>query len=284
MIFHKTSTSGNDFIIVDRGEFTKLGMTEGDFSREICDKLKNPGADGVIFFSPEDEIFNFSIFNSDGSEAEISGNGMAGLSATLFSMRRSRNPITLRTRAGSRIIRLIDKVGNRFKMEVDMGLPEFNNNKFFPFLTSARKEYDYKGISFFPVSTGNPHAVVILKDYPDDITKLEMSGKLLESGDIFPHRTNVEFVFPIGKTHGKDTPEIEAFFYERGAGITPFSSTGSTAVFAVLHNLGMVGDSIKIRTIENPVLISLNERIFIESYTEIVYKGEYIKGKKCNEL
>ena len=280
MIFHKTSTSGNDFIIIDRVEFNKLGKDEGEFAKEICDKIEGPGADGVIFFLPEDDVFNFSIFNSDGSEAEISGNGMAGLSATLFSMKENRNPIKLRTRAGTRIIRLIDKEGNGFRQEVDMGLPDFNEKKFFPFLTPGRKEYEYEGINFFPVSTGNPHVVVILKEYPEDIAKLKMSGMILESGNIFPHRTNVEFVFPIDKTSPEDIPVIETLFYERGAGLTPFSSTGSTAVFAVLHDLGLVGDSLKIKTFEEPVLISLKKRISIESYTKIVYKGEYVTGKK----
>ncbi|MCK4889750.1 MAG: diaminopimelate epimerase, partial [Candidatus Aminicenantes bacterium] len=101
MIFHKTSTSGNDFIIVDRVEFNRLGKDEGEFAKEICNKIEGPGADGVIFFLPENDIFNFSIFNSDGSEAEISGNGMAGLSATLFSMKKSRDMIKLQTRAGT---------------------------------------------------------------------------------------------------------------------------------------------------------------------------------------
>lgn len=280
MIFHKTSTSGNDFIIVDRVEFAKLGRSERNFTEEICDKVNGSGADGVIFFSPEDETFSFSIFNSDGSEAEISGNGMAGLSATLFSMKKGRGPIKLRTRAGTRIIRLIDKDRNGFTQEVDMGIPDFNENKFFPFLTPGRKEYEYKGISFFPVSTGNPHAVVLLKEYPKDLTKLEKSGKILESGSIFPQKTNVEFVFPLEKPNTEYIPIIETFFFERGAGITPFSSTGSTAVFAVLHKLGMVSDSIKIRTSEEPVLISLKKRIYIESYTKIVYKGEYTTGKK----
>ena len=61
MIFHKTSTSGNDFIIVDRVEFAKLGRSERNFTEEICDKVNGAGADGVIFFSPEDETFSFSI-------------------------------------------------------------------------------------------------------------------------------------------------------------------------------------------------------------------------------
>lgn len=275
MIFYKTSTSGNDFIIVDRVEFDKLGKNKSIFAEEICDKNKGTGADGVIFFSSGKKIFNFSIFNSDGSEAEISGNGMAGLAAMLFSTGESKEQIKLKTGAGIRTIRLIAKEGNGYRQEVDMGLPEFNEKKFFPFLTPGKKEYEYKGTRFFPVSTGNPHAVVFLQKHPAEIEELEITGRELESGDIFPERTNVEIIFPIDRNNFEDIPVIETFFYERGAGVTPFSSTGSTAVFSVLHDLGIAGDSIKINTTEDPVLISLKEKIFIESYTKIVYKGEY---------
>ena len=275
MIFHKTSTSGNDFIIVDLVEFNKLGKDRGVFAEEICDRNRGTGADGVIFFSPGEEAYNFSIFNSDGSEAEISGNGMAGLAATLFSTGEKTELIKLKTGAGIRTIRLLTKEGSSYRQEIDMGLPEFNEKKFFPFLTPGKKEYEHKGTHFFPVSTGNPHAVVFLEKEPAEIEELEITGRELESGDIFPERTNVEFIFPIDKADFEDIPVIEAFFYERGAGVTPFSSTGSTAVFSVLHDLGIAGDSIKIKTPEEPILISLKERIYIESYTKIVYKGEY---------
>ena len=123
MIFHKTSTSGNDFIIVDRVEFNKLGKDRGVFAEEICDRNKT---DGVIFFSPGEEVYNFSIFNSDGSEAEISGNGMAGLAATLFSTGEKTELIKLKTGAGIRTIRLLAKEGSSYRQEIDMGLPEFN--------------------------------------------------------------------------------------------------------------------------------------------------------------
>ncbi|MEN8223552.1 MAG: hypothetical protein ABFR36_09890, partial [Acidobacteriota bacterium] len=185
--------------------------------------------------------------------------------------------VILRTAAGTRAIRVIESENNIFQLQVDMGLPEFNERKFFPFLTPGKKEYEYNGTKFYPVSTGNPHAVVMLDKYAGDLTELEIIGKEIESGDIFPERTNVEFVFPIKKNNRYDKPLIEAFFYERGAGVTSFSSTGTTAVFSILNDLGIIGDSMNMQTPEGVVPVFLKDKIFIESSTKIVYKGEYFK-------
>jgi len=277
MIVYKTSTSGNDFLIVDRSGFNGSDKDRGPFAIEICSRKVKTRADGVIFFSGKNDTFDFSIFNKDGSEAEISGNGMAGLSSVLFATGRADKKITLRTTAGNRTITLIDSIDERYTLRVDMGFPEFNEKKFFPFLIPGKKEYEYKGIRFYPVSTGNPHAVVILDTHIRDLSRLEKIGSEIESGEIFPERTNVEFVFPVKDPGTKNVPLIEAFFYERGAGVTPFSSTGSTAVFSVLHSLGIIGDSMMIKTSEGPVPIFIKDRIFIESHTKIVYKGVYTR-------
>ncbi len=275
MIFYKTSTSGNDFIIVDRGEFGAPENKDTEFSKDICEKEK---ADGVIFYSIENEVVDFQIVNSDGSYAEISGNGMAGLSTVLFASGKYEDKIILRTSSGIRTIRLIETNNIIFKLQVDMGLPEFNEKKFFPFLEPGKNEYEYDGTRFYPVSTGNPHAVIILDEHIDDMSKLECIGKKMESGSIFPERTNVEFIFPITKKINNSTPVIEAFFYERGAGVTSFSSTGTTAVFSILNSLGKIGNSMKIQTPDGLVQVCLKDKIFIESSTKIVYKGEYRKG------
>jgi len=274
MIFYKTSTSGNDFIIVDRGEFERSTAEDSEFSKDICRREKS---DGVIFYSVENEITDFSIINSDGSKAEVSGNGMAGLASVLFASGQYDKKVVLKTRAGIRTIHLIKSENTIFKLQVDMGLPEFNEKKFFPFLIRGEKKYEYKGTSFYPVSTGNPHAVVILNENTKDLSKLIKTGKKLESGTIFPERTNVEFVFPFEEKDNNEPLVIEAFFYERGAGVTSFSSTGTTAVFSVLNALGKIGESMKIQTREGTVPVFLKGKIFIESSTKIVYKREYHK-------
>jgi len=279
MIFYKTSTYGNDFIIVDQSEFDKTGINRKDFSKRICDRNHGAGANGVVFFKTSNKGYNFSIYNSDGSKAEVSGNGMAGLSAVLFTTKETGDKLKLNTDIGRRNIILKKKEKQGCLQLVDMGIPNFNEKKFFPFLVNEKKEYLFEGISFIPVSTGNPHAVVFLHKR-EDRKILERLGKTIESGNIFPQKTNVEFIFPIEQNKSHDILVVEVLFYERGAGITPFSSTGSTAVFAVLHELGISEKSILIKTEEKSVPITQKNKIFIESYTKIVYKGEYYEYKK----
>ena len=276
MIIHKTSTSGNDFVIVSRKEFLQTGEKEPDFAIKVCAEEE---ADGVIFYSPAEEGADFRIVNSDGSGAEISGNGMAGLASVLFATGICKDRAVLNTTAGTRIIELIEQNDPLFRLRVDMGLPDFKNRKFFPFLAGSQNEYDYRGIPFYPVSTGNPHAVVILEQFPEDTGELVKQGGELEAAEIFPMRTNVEFVLRPDSENREEVPLIRTFFYERGAGVTPFSSTGTTAVFSVLHRLGLIGDSMKMETGEGPVPVMLKDKILIESSTQIVYKKEYPKDK-----
>ncbi len=274
MIFYKTSTYGNDFIIVDQAGFSGIDSERGSFSKQICDRDNGIGSDGVVFYKTLDKGFGFIIYNSDGSRAEISGNGMAGLSAVLFKIRGTGDELELSTDIGFRNIILKEKDKQGYIQLVDMGIPDFNKKEFFPFLISGKREYLFKGISFVPVSTGNPHAVIFLHKR-EDRKVLEDLGKIVESGNIFPEKTNVEFVFPIGQRNSHNIPLVEVLFYERGAGITPFSSTGSAAVLAVLYKLGISGSSIFIKTEKESVAITYKKKIFIESYTKIVYKGEY---------
>jgi diaminopimelate epimerase len=276
MIFYKTSTSGNDFIIVDRGEFDLTGRDPGEFAREICNRDHGAGADGIIFYSHGENITGFRIINSDGSGAEISGNGMAGLASVLFFLDKSREKVTLESPAGTRSVELAGREGNTFLQIIDMGSPRFDNKGHFPFLVEERLNYEYGGMKFFPVSTGNPHAVILLEGKEPQIGDLISTGKILGSAEIFPQGTNVEFVHPFNTPQGDNIPLIRTVFVERGAGVTPFSSTGSTAVFSVLARLGLVGDRIRIAAGDNDIPIhKTGDNVFIESSTKIVYKGEY---------
>ncbi len=276
MILHKTTTSGNDFIIVSRREFEKTLSDENKFIKNVCDRNKNLGADGVIFYTEREKFIEFSIFNNDGNEAEISGNGMAGLSAVMFSEGFKTDKIKLKTKIGIRNIKFLGRIGSKLRLDVDMGIPDFNDKFHFPFIKSGKKNYEYKGIRFYPVSTGNPHAVVLLEENHISISDLSDTGNLISNAPVFPNKTNVEFIFPFNPDYRKKIPEVKVFFYERGVGVTKSSSTGSTAVFSVMNRLNIVKDTLKIHGDEDPIIIfKKGDSVSIESLTKIVYKGEY---------
>ncbi len=271
MIFYKTVSAGNDFIQVDLGGENLRGHLEKEeLALELCHPKTGPGADGIIFREAKKETIDFSIYNKDGTEAELSGNGMAGCAAVLFYLKEKRESAILNTKVGTRTIALIEMNDNRFKLNVEIGAPDFSNQTFFPFLEENKLDYHFEDLSFYPVSVGNPHVVVLLKEEIPRHELLEL-GKALEGADIFPQRTNVEFVSQIGDGHCK------AYFYERGVGPTGSSSTGSAAVFALLQKKGLIASQLSITTPMGIVKLSGTSKIYVENYTEIVYKGIYLR-------
>jgi len=297
MIFYKTVSSGNDFIHINVDECSAAGdkaahnMTRANLAQKLCKRQTGAGADGVVFYKIPDSLdfVDFEIFNRDGSEAELSGNGMAGLAAVLFYLHKF-NPgddVVLNTKAGRKRISYLHHAENKFRLKIEIGIPGFQDSDSFPFLQANSKkdgskdEYFYEGIGFYPVSVGNPHAVVVLEEnVPDE--KLEQLGKKLGYAPIFPHKANVEFVIGTGGPADYEGGEhFRIVFYERGVGRTLASSTGSAAVFAVLQKLESINDTLIIPgaagTGEN-VNVSGKKKaaIYIENSTEIVYKGIYL--------
>ncbi len=292
MIFYKTSSFGNDFIEIDETDLPDQAADKCLLAREICDAHRAVGADGVVFYSPCRKAgiplgdrpgrqagvplgdracgneFNFQIHNRDGSEAELSGNGMAGLAAVLFQRRLASSPLRLHTKSGQRRVALLGRAGPVFQLEVEIGRPDFSNRQAFPFFKENQDSYVVDHLKFYPVSIGNPHAVVICQGAlsPD---RLEILGKKLESHPMFPGRVNVEFV------HFRSAESCQVFFYERGVGPTQASATGSAAVFAVLRRLRLVNNRLLIDCGAAKIAVSWKQGIFIHNFTRLICRGNY---------
>lgn len=279
MIFFKSVSAGNDFLHIEAGAVA--AAAKADLVKRLCDRNSGAGADGIVFYRIRDnkEYVDFEIYNRDGSEAELSGNGMAGLSALLFYEGKFADRVVLATKAGSKTHELLEKKGNAFRLRIEIGKADFSEKVFFPFLQPGKNKYCHEGVDFYPVSVGNPHVVVLLdKELPRQ-EMIEM-GKMLENAAIFPHKTNVEFVLPPGSNAGlpEAVENCRVFYYERGVGETQSSATGSAAVFAVLQESGFVKDSLVIDTPREKVKIFAKKRIYIENFTKIVYKGVYLNS------
>ncbi len=271
-------------------------------AQRLCQRQTGIGADGMVFYrykntgetAFESESADFEIFNRDGSEAELSGNGMAGLAALLFYLNKSNLKIThnlhshviLDTKVGKKKIRYLYHEDNRYRLNVEIGEPNFRSRTFFPFLEQEKNKpgYDYQGITFYPVSMGNPHAVVVLAETAPD-KELARMGMLLEKAEIFPSGTNIELVVPTGtgRVNYERGEHFRIFFYERGVGPTQSSSTGSAAVFAVLQKLRLISQCLTIPINSQcagcpgeAIKIVGKQTVYIENSTEIVYKGVYL--------
>ncbi len=277
MNFYKTSSFGNDFIALDGRE--AAGPDIPVLIRGICDRQRGVGADGVVLFKPDGRGARFKIFNRDGGQAELSGNGMAGLAVVLLQRRLARSPLTLRSGVGERRVVLTRRQGPLFLLDVEIGKPDFSSRHFFPFLKRGQASYRCAGVEFHPLAVGNPHAVVLCRKLPG-ASRLAVLGKMLEGHPMFPRRANVEFV----ETTGADRCRV--FFYERGVGPTQASSTGSAAVFAVLRRLELAGDRLIVEPAASPergkapenIAVRWQEGIFIENRTRLVCRGEFFPG------
>lgn len=220
--FTKMHGAGNDYIYVDTTRYPiaapeKKAIEWSKFHTGI-------GSDGLILIGSSDKAdFSMRIFNADGSEAMMCGNGSRCVGKYVYEYGlTAKKEITLDTRSGIKVLKLHVEGGKVTAVTVDIGSPleteavDFGDQ--FPFQSTR-------------VSMGNPHLVTFV----EDITQINLPeiGPQLENHHLFPDRTNVEFAQIVGK----DT--IRMRVWERGSGITQACGTGAcaTAVAAVLHGL-----------------------------------------------
>jgi diaminopimelate epimerase len=207
--FVKASACGNDFLIVDGVD---APADIADFSRRICDRHSGVGADGVEWLSPAPDVdVQARLFNADGSEAEISGNGTRCVAAYLCAQQ-VRESFTIQTGAGIRICALTSRNESSYEFETAMGEPQVGDE--FPVKLA------FAEVRGTPVSMGNPHYVVFVKEFTP-----AWQSEAAEIGrqPHFQQGTNVELVIV------KDKSNVEVRFFERGVGETRSSGTGSCA-------------------------------------------------------
>ena len=218
--FVKTQALGNDFLLVEQR--CVAGADYPSLARRICDRRLGIGADGLIIWDPGREVFQLRIFNMDGSEAECSGNGLRCVAAYLFqSGKTAPGRIQLQTVSG---IYSLEQSGDCFA--ADMGIPELSPRDI-PFIAPEplervvdfTVEVDGDPVQITACSTGNPHCSLFVDAIDGDV--VDTLGPKLEIHPAFPNRTNVEFI------HVRNRTEIDVAFWERGAGRTPASGTGS---------------------------------------------------------
>ncbi|MCX6560199.1 MAG: diaminopimelate epimerase [Candidatus Aminicenantes bacterium] len=281
MKFSKFHALGNDFLIVDRAEIGS-GADLGDLARRICERHMGAGADGILLLADAADgsgEVDFRIFNADGSEAEISGNGIRCAAAHLFSEgRASGGRVRFRTSAGPRECELIGRQGGVSTIRIEMGVPRLASNEI-PFDDGRRHEriIDYpltiggKLRLVTIMSMGNPHCDIFVDRFPSRIEWHE-TGREIEIHPFFPNRTNVEFVRVIGRG------EIEVLFWERGVGETLSSGSGScaAAVSAILK--GYADRTIRVKTSLGSLLVEWPEEtagVFQTGPAEFAYSGSY---------
>ena len=279
MKFTKFHTLGNDFLIID--EHKAKGIAEfGSIARQICDRHTGVGADGLLLISIKNKdkgLANFRIFNADGTEPELSGNGLRCATAYLHHYNKIESPrILFHTIVGDRECELIEKDSHQFKIKIEMGSPRLSSHDI-PFYDGSvlEKIIDYplsihkKVYPVTVVSIGNPHCAVFFDRFPARI-EWHQIGREIELHPFFLKRTNVEFI-RVWNRH-----EIEVLFWERGVGETLSSGSGScaAAVASILKNL--TDKKVNVRTSMGSLLVEWEEeKVYQTGPSEFVFEGSY---------
>ncbi|MGQ9672943.1 MAG: diaminopimelate epimerase [Candidatus Aminicenantales bacterium] len=277
MKFTKLHSLGNDFVVIDPAENEAIADIS-NLARRLCERHTGVGADGLLLISVKDRTrgrVSFRIFNADGSEPEISGNGLRCATAYLFAQKKVDPPlVTFETSAGERTCQLLEVKGNLFEIRIEMGIPKLRSRDI-PFDDGALHEkiIDYplsinqKVYSITVVSIGNPHCVIFVDRLPSRI-EWHQIGREIESHPFFPNRTNIEFIRVLNRQ------EIDVLFWERGVGETLSSGSGATAaaVASILKNL--TDKRVMVRTSMGRLVVEWEEeKVYQTGPAELIFEG-----------
>ncbi len=245
---------GNDFIVIDN-LFGRIKFSETQI-KNLCDRQKGIGADGFILVEPAREDNNdcfMNYYNSDGTQAEMCGNGVRCVAKFLKEYIRNNEGadlLKIETRSGVKEI----KRESDGTYSVNMGKPVFASKDF------PNKKIEIDGISLDFVSMGNPHAVCFVENLENyDLEKL---GPKVENDKNFPNKINFELV------REKNKKELDVKVWERGCGVTLACGTGACAVFAAARKFKNADSEIKINLPGGSLFLSENKE------GEIIMRGE----------
>jgi len=281
MKFTKMQGAGNDFVLVE------ADGKQPDWSRiavAMCDRHYGIGADGMLVMLPSRVAdIRMRIFNADGSESEICGNGLRCMSKHFIDINSAdvvADGISVETMAGIRKVRLSERKGKVTGIQTNMGEPKFGEREI-P-VKEGRCVLDIKSmyvctvvvdgreLKLNLVNMGNPHAVYFtrepVKDYP-----LSQIGSKVEVNEIFPGGVNFEVVRVIDSGH------IEARVWERGVGETLACGSGACAVTVAARLQGYVDETVDIKLPGGTLKVEWDGKgdVYLSGPAETVFTGEW---------
>jgi len=257
--FVKLHGAKNDFLLTLIEDALRAG--ESSFPAiavAICDRFTGVGADGWMLIdrapgpglAGPDFDASIRLFNSDGSEPELSGNGTRCAAALLARDNPRQMDFRIRTGAGIKHLRLLAHSGFEYMFEMNMGEPR---------VVGLRATV--QGRDAVLLDVGNPQCAMPVENFDFDWRAV---GASVERDPRFPNRTNVSFVRPV------DRHTIDVRFWERGAGETNSSGTGSTGAAAAAMARGMAESPVTVLTPAGPLAIRFENGVFLSGPAEFV--------------
>ena len=286
--FTKFHGYGNDYLVFEAGQLTEVGDL-GDFARRICNRHYGAGADGIAIAEASAESssdFQVRIFNPDGSEAGMSGNGTRCAASylcfhNLWSPSATNEPLRLQTRNGIKRYHLLERSAHgSFLFRSELGQPKFDS-AMIPMRTDEPLErvIDYplvvgdETLRVIALQMGNPNCCVFV----DDFSRVDWRrlGPLIENHSRFPERTNVIFVRVV------DRANIEERLWERGVGETESSGTCSCAAVVASVISGKTDRRVNVQAPGGVIPIEWREddQVVLTGRADVVYSGAWLESE-----
>jgi diaminopimelate epimerase len=282
MQFIKFHGFGNDYIVFEERELAGVHSLN-DFARRVCERHYGAGADGITIVRPatdEGADFSVRIFNADGSEAGLSGNGTRCTVAYLYYRGLwSADVLRLQTRSGVKLYSLRERVSEgHYWFESELGQPGFES-ALIPMLTDEPLErvmnyplaVEGEQLRVTALSMGNPNCIIFVEDF--DRLDWRRLGRALETHQQFPERTNVVFV------RVRDRSNIEVRLWERGVGETFSSGTCSCAAAVASALNGFTERRASVHTPGGVIEVEWRERdneVVMTGRADVVYSGAWL--------
>ncbi len=273
MNFWKMHGLGNDYVVIDNRDAKIADKEAPALAKKLCERRFSVGADGLLLVSNSKTAdVRMRIFNADGSEAEMCGNGIRCFAKYCYENNIvKKDAFCVEANAGPKQVWLTVKEGEAKLVKVDMGAPNWNRESLpmagkGPCINEALKVEDDEIYNVTCLSMGNPHCVIFVENV--DESPVEYIGPIIENHDAFPKRTNVGFVQVLNKN------ELKVRVWERGCGETQACGTGTCAAVAAANKLGKVKDKVTVHVLGGDLQVEVGKTLFLSGAAEKVFEGK----------
>ncbi len=267
--FTKAQAVGNDFIVIDKTDLESAGVASSDlaiFAKQICHRYFGVGADGLEVVSGSDSAeAEIHLWNSDGSTAELSGNGTRCVAAYLTAAKRVAKQFSIETDAGIKQLELLNAKHPAYEFKMAMGQPRYEGADI-----DTTLDVGASPSTVTLLNVGNAQCAMFVDDFDFDWRK---SGAAIAQHPHFPDGTNVSFIRVI------DRHTIDVRFWERGAGETMSSGTGSTGAAAAAIISKRADSPITVTTVAGNMDIEWTDQIYLTGGAQIIAAGDYNHSK-----
>lgn len=272
MNFWKMHGLGNDYVVIDNRDDKIAEKDAPVLAKKLCERRYSVGADGLLLVcSSKTADLRMRIFNADGSEAEMCGNGIRCFAKFCFETCITlKKAFDVETKAGTKHVWLNLENGKVKQVKVDMGAPNWNRQAL-PMIgeglcINQNLQTDEEEIyTVTCMSMGNPHCIIFVDNV--DEYPVGYVGPIIENHEAFLNRTNVGFVKVLSKN------ELKVRVWERGVGETLACGTGTCAAVAAANRLGKVASQVTVHVLGGDLQVEVRKTLLLSGAAEKVFEG-----------